>query len=564
MKRALVFLFAAILLSGVAIFFISNLAGADLITVDGPYSFRDNRSTNSARIGSGDVITYGANSVVPNGYNGTTGVASQGSVTAPLDFIPFSTSPNRFAYSVGYNPSLTGQWNLTFTNGSDKTTVQTPSVGEVPQLPFASSVAISGSGLTPTFSWSVPGGIPIDAVRLQIWDLEARLPFGQADVIHAINFQGNPGSYIIPTTFSSGKSLQQGHRYSFEISLVQTRGIPLADNDTILNRSRSFSDFVPLPPTAPPEVFLPTVTPGPGPVYSFNTTVVGGQTIFFDPQVAIGYDYAIGPGDPKFASVTLPTGIGDNLYDLYLFNGTEYLFKAQLTGGTPYSFGPGGVDRFRILGIEASAGLDPNNTTAFITGLTFVGDGNFTGTMHPIIATVFNDVPIGYWADDFIMAIYDDGITTGCSQNPLRYCPEDDVTRGQMAAFIIRAKYGENFSYTATPYFTDVPSTHTFFKYVQKLKDDGITSVSGTYGVDNEVTRGQAAAFIIRAKYGENFTYTQTPYFTDVPSTHGFFKYVQKMKDEGITAVSGIYMVDNIVPRDQMAAFLTRAFLGMQ
>lgn len=46
----------------------------------------------------------------------------------------------------------------------------------------------------------------------------------------------------------------------------------------------------------------------------------------------------------------------------------------------------GGVDRFRVLGIESSAGLDPNNVTAFVTGLAFVTDGQFTGTMTPIIA----------------------------------------------------------------------------------------------------------------------------------------------------------------------------------
>ena len=184
---------------------------------------------------------------------------------------------------------------------------------------------------------------------------------------------------------------------------------------------------------------------------------------------------------------------------------------------------------------------------------------------------VFRDVPSGYWAEDYIIAIYDAGITTGCAQgnpdtleNERRYCPEDSVTRGQMAAFIIRAKYGETFNYTTIPYFSDVPTTHTFFKYVQKLKDDGITAVTGTYGVDSYVSRGQMAAFIIRAKFGENFSYTPTPYFSDVPSTHGFFKYVQKLRDDRITVVSGTYGVDNIVTRAQMAAFLARAFLGME
>jgi hypothetical protein len=38
-----------------------------------------------------------------------------------------------------------------------------------------------------------------------------------------------------------------------------------------------------------------------------------------------------------------------------------------------------------VLGIEESAGLDPNDPTAFIAGLTFTGDGEFTGTMDPLV-----------------------------------------------------------------------------------------------------------------------------------------------------------------------------------
>ena len=102
--------------------------------------------------------------------------------------------------------------------------------------------------------------------------------------------------------------------------------------------------------------------------------------------------------------------------------------------------------------------------------------------------------------------------------------------------------------------------------YIYAIYTKGITTGYGVnyYCPGNPVTRGQMAAFIIRAKYGESFTYTTTPYFTDVPDTHGFFKYVQKMKDTGITAVTGTYDVDGLVTREQMAAFLSRAFLGMK
>jgi len=176
--------------------------------------------------------------------------------------------------------------------------------------------------------------------------------------------------------------------------------------------------------------------------------------------------------------------------------------------------------------------------------------------------TTFDDIQ-GNLFSDYINAIYTQSITVGCVSN-ISYCPKNSVTRGQMAAFIVRALYGEEFNYTENPYFSDVPSDHVFFKYVQKLRDENITTISGSYGESSYVTRGQMAAFIIRALYGEAFSYAQNPYFSDVPSDHVFFKYVQKMKDTSITTVSTIYDVDSYVTREQMAAFLARAFLGME
>jgi hypothetical protein len=41
-----------------------------------------------------------------------------------------------------------------------------------------------------------------------------------------------------------------------------------------------------------------------------------------------------------------------------------------------------------VLGIDPNLGLDPDNTTAFVTELTFVSAGNFTGTMTPITTNV--------------------------------------------------------------------------------------------------------------------------------------------------------------------------------
>jgi len=89
-----------------------------------------------------------------------------------------------------------------------------------------------------------------------------------------------------------------------------------------------------------------------------------------------------------FASVELPA-VQTNPFDLsFVWNGTT--FDELLAPNTWFSFPMGGVNAFTVTGIDPSDGLDPANTTAFITGVTFVGDGTFTGTQTPITI----DVPV--------------------------------------------------------------------------------------------------------------------------------------------------------------------------
>jgi hypothetical protein len=127
---------------------------------------------------------------------------------------------------------------------------------------------------------------------------------------------------------------------------------------------------------------LPTGTTATG-AYTFNVDVVPDVEIFIDPSVALGYDYAIGPGNPMFASVQLPIGIGNSLYTL-ITHGRSF----GLAGGDVFDFRthgfPNGVAQFRVADIEASAALDPADPTAFVTGLSFVAAGSFTGTMTPL------------------------------------------------------------------------------------------------------------------------------------------------------------------------------------
>ena len=58
----------------------------------------------------------------------------------------------------------------------------------------------------------------------------------------------------------------------------------------------------------------------------------------------------------------------------------------------------------------------------------------------PPCAGVFEDVPCpGGFAVDWIEDLYAAGVTNGCSKSPLLYCPDDPVSRGQMAVFVVGA-----------------------------------------------------------------------------------------------------------------------------
>jgi len=119
------------------------------------------------------------------------------------------------------------------------------------------------------------------------------------------------------------------------------------------------------------------------------------------------------------------------------------------------------------------------------------------------------------------------------------------------------------------PYFSDVTDPNYWaFGYIQKLWESGITTgyPDGTYRPENNVTRAEMAAFLIRAKIGDDFIYEEMPHFPDVSSDHWAFKYIQKLWESGITTgyPDGTYRPENNVTRAEMAAFLGRAFLGLE
>ncbi len=100
-----------------------------------------------------------------------------------------------------------------------------------------------------------------------------------------------------------------------------------------------------------------------------------------------------------------------------------------------------------------------------------------------------------------INALASAGITTGCG--PDAYCPEASVTRAEWASFLVRAMFSTQMNSTSNPFSDDDGSVHE--SAIGVLWDQGLTTGcgTGTYCPDDHITRGQLAAFLYR-QFGES------------------------------------------------------------
>jgi hypothetical protein len=193
---------------------------------------------------------------------------------------------------------------------------------------------------------------------------------------------------------------------------------------------------------------------------------------------------------------------------------------------------------------------------------------NFTWTVAVPTHTgpTFTDVPTSYWAYGYIEALVSAGVTSGCASSPPRYCPEASVTRAQMAAFIILSMgEGDNVPpYQGT--FSDVPEGQWYTGYVERLAELGITAgcAPGKYCPNDKVTREQMAPFLLKAIGHAYHTLPYRGVFADVGSSNIYVRYIEHLYDHGITGGCATnplrYCPGAKVTRAEMAVFLVRTF----
>jgi hypothetical protein len=207
------------------------------------------------------------------------------------------------------------------------------------------------------------------------------------------------------------------------------------------------------------------------------------------------------------------------------------------------------VSEFSVSGIPAAAALSAD------------------GPPPPVVAY---DLPMsGFFdvLDDNVFAgdvawLAQEGITGGC--NPPWsdfFCPDDAVTRGQMAAFLVR---GLGLAASGTYEFADDDGS-VFEADFDRLAEAEITvgcnpPSNDRFCPDDAVTRGQMAAFLVRALDLVNSG--QSQFIDDDGSV--FESDIERLAAAGITygctpPSNTRFCPGDTVTRGQMAAFLRRA-----
>jgi len=198
----------------------------------------------------------------------------------------------------------------------------------------------------------------------------------------------------------------------------------------------------------------------------------------------------------------------------------------------------------------------------------------------------FIDVWCGDVLGPYVEALVRAAITAGCSGNPPMYCPYSNITRAQMAVFLCRAAGKEPLD-RPTPTFCDVPKTHPYYGWIERLADaaswGGNPPTIGClwfpckkFCPSTAVLRDEMAAFLVRAT-GKTPMPSCSGILADVWSGSWACPYIERLTDAaswagGVTVTSGCacpsgyppgakcYCPKSVVTRGQMAVFLVRAF----
>lgn len=208
---------------------------------------------------------------------------------------------------------------------------------------------------------------------------------------------------------------------------------------------------------------------------------------------------------------------------------------------------------------------DPRQVASPRFDLVTIAPGQTKTVDITLLPRLFSDVPCDYWAGPWIQALYNSGITSGCAS--ARFCPTSGVTRAQLAVLLLKAAEGSTYSPPpATGVFNDVPSSSPFAPWIEEFSRRGITAGCGplAYCPDQLVTREQLAVFLLKVlESGSYQPPLLTSLFQDMLGSP-FAPWAEELVRRGISAgcssAPALFCPGATLGRDQLAVMLVKAF----
>ncbi|MEX0881251.1 MAG: S8 family serine peptidase [Thermoanaerobaculia bacterium] len=183
-----------------------------------------------------------------------------------------------------------------------------------------------------------------------------------------------------------------------------------------------------------------------------------------------------------------------------------------------------------------------------------------------LISIDFFDTPPSHAFHDFVNTLSRNWLTNGCGEG--NFCPDAPVTRAQMAVFLLRAEHGIIYTPPfCTGIFLDTPCPGPFTDWIEQLAAEGVTSGcgNGNYCPDNAVTRAQMAVFLLRTLLGSGYVPpVVAQIFDDVPPGAFAYDWINDLSGRGVTGGCSssplLYCPGNSNTRGQMAVFIVKIF----
>lgn len=171
----------------------------------------------------------------------------------------------------------------------------------------------------------------------------------------------------------------------------------------------------------------------------------------------------------------------------------------------------------------------------------------------------FTDVGPANYFYEAVSYLYCHGAVSGYSDGTFR--PSNSTTRGQLSKMMVLAK-GWSINTAGGPHFSDVPTSNSFYSYIETAYNHGIISGygDGTFKSGINVTRGQLAKIVVSAE-GWSINTAGGPHFSDVRTNNSFYGYIETAFNHNVISGygDGTFKPGNNATRGQISKIVYNA-----